>query len=104
MKTGEWEKVGRVYVDGGYIVVGDPWNLPKDGKWFERIAPLDNENGEIEDGIVAVKTGLGDGCYNVEVRYEDVPGWGRRVAEMRIVFLTDEMLDIGKKLMGTIDA
>lgn len=82
-----YEKVGQVWVDGGYVVVGDPWNFPTDGEWVDRIEPLDNDNGQVEPGMVAVKTGLGDGIYDVEVRYAEVPGWGKRVAEMRIRFL-----------------
>jgi hypothetical protein len=41
---------------------------------------------EIDMGVI-VSSGLGDGVYPVEVRYEDVPGWGRRVAEVRVRFL-----------------
>lgn len=102
--SGKWTKVGQVYVDGGYIVIGDPWNFPKSGEWSTRLGSLLDEakSGQIkgETGLVAVSTGLGDGAYEVEVRYQEVPGWGKRVAEMRIVFLTDEMLGIGEALLA----
>lgn len=98
----DWVNVGRVYVDAGCIVVGDPFAMPEDGEWSDRLAFMDDELcGEVEDGVVVVSTGLGDGTYDVEVRYEEVPKWGKRVAEMRIVFLTEEMLDIGRKLLDT---
>lgn len=96
----DWTKVGQVYVDGGYVVIGDPWNLPNDGEWYERIVPLDNESGEVHPGIVAVKTGFGDGIYEVQVRYEEVPGWGERVAEMRIVFIDEARTKLVNEIVG----
>jgi hypothetical protein len=42
--------------------------------------------------IAAVtETGLGDGRYKVEARYEDLGEWGKRVAEIRIKFLPHPM-------------
>lgn len=98
----DYEKVGQVYVDGGYLIVADPFSLPakeNSQEIYERLDELDNECGLYAPGITAVKTGLGDGIYEVEVRYEELPGWGKRVAEMRIVFLTDEMKEIGRKIL-----
>jgi len=42
---------------------------------------------------VRAETGLGDGCYTVEARYEDLGEWGKRVAEIRIKFLPHPQLD-----------
>lgn len=98
----DFEVVGRVWVDAGYVLVGDPFNFPAGESGQEmvnRLEALDEENGEYAPGIVAVKSGLGDGIYEVQVRYEEVPGWGKRVAEMRVLFLTDEMKEIGDKLL-----
>lgn len=102
-----FEVVGRVWVDAGYVLVGDPFNFPagEDGQTMvNRLEALDNENGEYSPGIVAVKSGLGDGAYEVQVRYEEVPGWGKRVAEMRVLFLTDEMKKIGEQLLDRTTA
>lgn len=46
-------------------------------------------HGPFASGVV-VSSGLGDGLYPVEVRYVDLPDWGRRVAEVRIVFIEAE--------------
>ena len=39
---------------------------------------------------VLVDSGFGDGTYPVYVRYSDEGSWGRRVAEVRIVFIGDD--------------
>jgi len=36
-------------------------------------------------------TGFGDGSYNVYVTYSDDISWGKRISEMRIVFIGDEV-------------
>jgi len=43
--------------------------------------------GDVGPGFI-VSSGIGDGLYDIEVRYEDVDDWGPVVAEMRVLFLT----------------
>jgi hypothetical protein len=47
--------------------------------------------GELDGGFaVATSTGFGDGTYPVYVTYSDEGAWGRRVKEMRVVFIDEE--------------
>lgn len=107
MKNG-WTKIGVVGVDAGLIWLGDPcYILHKDadrayeaiGKsWREfcdklsdtaHATQFDYDAGHPGLGV-CVNSGLGDGQYNVEARIVDVPGWGKRVAEVRIVFIDEK--------------
>jgi hypothetical protein len=94
-----WRKVGEVGIDTGRIALVDPAYIKLVGDFEARIAEAlaggsGNETdftGSIltEDGLrigEVVSTGLGDGIYDVEVREEEVEGWGRRVVELRVRF------------------
>ena len=106
--------IGSIGVDSGQMMLCDPCYV----KDFVNTEPLDlTNNGEkytgefsyggacnatlsdksagiLEDGIAAVcSTGFGDGSYNVYVTYSNEGGWGKRVSEMRIVFIGDEVED-----------
>jgi len=70
----EWESLGHVGVDSGRLWIGDPMML---------------KLGALIAGC-SFPAGLGDGVYNVEARYIDVKGYGRRIAEIRIVLISDE--------------
>lgn len=71
----EWEPIGEVGVDSATLWIGDP-------------AYLDVADSTRFDNGVSVLPGKGDGTYQVLARYADVPGYGRRIAELRIVFIT----------------
>ena len=89
-----WLKVGQVCVDSGMVAIGDPGYLHG--------ALARNKEGErsllpggagyglpvgIRDvGAVSVWSGLGDGSYDVHVRFSTRT---QRVAEVRIVFIEE---------------
>lgn len=84
-------KAGVVYVDAGCVAVGDPSYLDQVEDWSDEALKMDmrQQFGEYGKAGVLVSSGLGDGAYEVFVRYTDIPGWGRRVAELRVVFIED---------------
>lgn len=53
---------------------------------------LNHTKGHAGAGVVA-RTGFGDGVYPVTARYVEDKAWGRRVAELRVVFIGDEEED-----------
>lgn len=102
---GKWIKAGTIGVDAGCVWVGDPCYL-KNGegpmqdwqKFCDKLISGDcgcfDTNGFMQfkyeaghDGI-CVSSGYGDGEYDVLVRKA-----GGRVAELRVVFITDEDTD-----------
>lgn len=108
-----WVRIGDVGVDAGMIWLGDPCyilhrdegqepvDVGKDWSEFcERFHERAKDTGTAQfaynmghDGLgVCVNSGLGDGVYPVEARYEDDPNWGKRVAEVRIKFLPHPVL------------
>ena len=84
-----WSKIGSIVVDSGCVVIGDPHNV------FEY---SDDQlvNACLEEralpNVVLSETGLGDGEYDVEARYEEVPRYGRKIAEIRIKFEPTERI------------
>lgn len=91
-----WQKVGRVGVDSGTLLVGDPCYFLQGkhsetfGKtWIgfcEKISPKVHEEGAVQLGkhlAVLTTTGVGDGLYDVYVR-RDADG---RVEAVKVVFL-----------------
>lgn len=114
MKT-SWEKVGEVWVDSGSVMVGDPcythgqdashavadWNeflsrtwpkvFGKNGEINHKVGMKDVTYALSEKGIgMVVSSGFGDGVYPVFVKYSDEGQWGKRVAELKVVFIDDE--------------
>jgi hypothetical protein len=103
--------IGSIGVDSGQMMLCDPcyiessWeNETIDFKNIDQYAGKFNYGGAcqatlsdkgagiLEDGIGAVcATGFGDGSYNVYVTYSDEGSWGKRISEMRIVFIGDEV-------------
>jgi hypothetical protein len=100
----KWETVGHIGVDTGTLIILDPaYRYPmaryRAGIEAWRTLPRDDANAAIpwhpvgiieserDQTAAVVTTGLGDGVYPVEVRWENVPRWGRRVAEVRVRFL-----------------
>lgn len=116
-KTG-WQLVGEIYVDSGSVMVGDPCytqgadasNASKDWNEFlaktwprtfgEKALPDPTARNRAMDSVVnalenpgigiVVSSGFGDGAYPVYVKYSDEGNWGKRVAELKIVFIDDE--------------
>jgi hypothetical protein len=89
----QWRTIGEVCVDSGHIIIGDPCNADDaSSEWMNNDLDLNEcaRNGvrtwQVANAVVA-ETGLGDGVYEVEARYEDLGEWGKRVAEIRIKFL-----------------
>jgi hypothetical protein len=89
----KWRVIGEVAVDTATLVICDPCQM---GEVFDRddeLRDLDDDQAAVLVNehkfpiAVAVTTGLGDGQYAIEARYEDLGEWGRRVAEIRIKFL-----------------
>jgi hypothetical protein len=85
---GEWQQIGEVPVDMGLLVLVDPQHV-NDVLQHEMDTVMNYELVTNEHGVavaLVVSTGLGDGVYPVEARFEEVEG-AVRVAEVRIRFL-----------------
>lgn len=54
------------------------------------LAPADTE---YFGDFVTVDSGYGDGSYPVYVKYSDEGSWGKRIKEVRIVFIPDDVED-----------
>jgi len=83
---GEWERLEQtVAVDSGLIVIGDPAyvEVEPDGFADELVQPAGF-------GSLAVMTGFGDGVYDVYVRRVSEPGWGERIAAVKVEFVVKE--------------
>jgi hypothetical protein len=91
----EWQRIGDVPVDTGRLVLVDPMNLDDAVDHVGEV--IDHEVSEsmtyelaVNDYGVAVAlvlhTGLGDGVYPVEARFEEAAGTVR-IAEVRVRFL-----------------
>lgn len=90
----EWQRIGEVPVDTGRLVLVDPMNLD-DAVDHEVVvdhemdASMTYELVTNKHGVavaLVLSTGLGDGVYPVEVRFEEAEG-AVRIAELRIRFL-----------------
>lgn len=49
-----------------------------------------NHSAENPGRGVLVNSGLGDGTYPVYIKTAEVPGWGKRVTEMKVVFIEEK--------------
>jgi len=104
----EWVKIGVVGVDSGQLMVCDPCYVDREWRCEDFTKAKANENfsynavchktlkrmfGQLKfvrghSGVaVAFATGVGDGCYPVFARVAEVPGFGRRVCEVKILFV-----------------
>lgn len=104
MKLSEWSLIGECAVDAGCVMLIDPcYTIDKtNDEWYSReIVDRCHENDGRHHGVkidghaleysgVVVEAGFGDGCYPVYVRYSDEGSWGKRIAEVKIVFIGDE--------------
>jgi hypothetical protein len=89
-ETSDWQLIGQVPVDTGRVAIVDPMNA-EDFSRREMGEPglLTNEivTNDLAVGVaVYVGTGLGDGVYRVEARFEEAEG-AMRIAEVRVRFL-----------------
>jgi hypothetical protein len=96
----EWQRIGDVPVDTERLVLVDPTNLDDASHHEDEV--LDQEAPESmtyelvtnEHGVAVAlvfSTGLGDGLYPVEARFEEAEG-AVRIAEIRIRFLPHPMI------------
>ncbi|HEX2421883.1 MAG TPA: hypothetical protein VHN56_01850 [Actinomycetota bacterium] len=89
-QSGEWQRIADVPVDTGLLALVDPMNADDVSRYdlgesgSMNYVVVTNEGGV---GVaVLVGTGLGDGVYPVEARFEQVEGT-TRIAEVRVRFL-----------------
>ena len=100
----EWQRIGQVPVDTGRLVLVDPMNLDDVSQHEDAVQSRLEEEDEDSDsdsasmtyelvtnGIgvavaLVLSTGLGDGTYPVQARFEEVEG-AVRIAEIRVRFL-----------------
>jgi hypothetical protein len=88
----EWQRIAEIPIDTARLALVDPGNLEDvfdhDGadSMYELVT---NERGIAV--ALLVGTGLGDGVYPVEARFEEAAG-AVRVAEIRIRFLPHPVL------------
>jgi len=97
----EWTKIGVVGVDSGTLIVGDPCYLTDDN-WStkdydkEVCEGMGDYSRQVKyemghDGkAVLFSSGFGDGCYEVFAKIKDCKGWGKRVAEVKIVMIAED--------------
>jgi hypothetical protein len=96
----EWQRIGQVPVDTGRFALVDPMNLADVSQHEDAVqSRLEDEDSDPasmtyelvtnEIGVavaLVLSTGLGDGVYPVEARFEEVEG-AVRIAEVRVRFL-----------------
>ena len=95
----EWQRIGQVPVDTGQLALVDPMNLADVSQHEDAVqsrlevedsdpASMTYELVTNEIGVavsLVLSTGLGDGVYPVEARFEEVEG-AVRIAEVRVRF------------------
>jgi hypothetical protein len=96
----EWQRIGEVPVDTGRLVLVDPMNVDDvshhEDEMHRRFEDEDGDSASMtyelltneHDVPVALvlSTGLGDGVYPVEARFEEAEG-PMRIVEIRVRFL-----------------
>ena len=83
-----WQRIGEVPVDSGRLVLVDPMNADEVAE-HEGDSALSYELVSNDLGIAVAmtfSTGLGDGVYPVDARFEEAAG-AVRIAEVRVRFL-----------------
>ena len=91
-KKTTYTTIGDLSIDSGTLLLCDPCKVEDATELAhekmlkgELFAARVNKHGVTV--ALAVSTGIGDGCYRTVVRYEDLPVFGRRIAEVKIQFL-----------------
>jgi hypothetical protein len=94
----EWQQIAQIPVDSGRLAVLDPSNAEDLLRHEEDQDPETSPTtyGLVSNGFGAavallLASGLGDGSYPVEARFEDVAG-AVRIAEIRVRFLPHPVL------------
>lgn len=59
-----------------------------------QVHAFDHYPGNTGKGIV-MGSGYGDGCYDVFVKAKKIGGWGRRITEMKVVFINENETEKG---------
>jgi hypothetical protein len=93
--SSDWQLIGQVPIDSGRMALVDPTNADDLARHEE------GEPGSMTYEVVAndlgigvavyVHTGLGDGLYPVEARFEEAGG-SMRLAEVRVRFVPHPLL------------
>jgi hypothetical protein len=93
-----WHTIGQVPVDTGRLALLDPSNVEllvgheQDALDEMTCRVITNDYGV---GVVALlSTGLGDGWYPIEARFEEAAG-AARIAEIRVRFLPHPVVGYG---------
>jgi hypothetical protein len=92
----EWHYAGSVAVDSGAVLVADAAGDMPDAVALDQArargsyGPVPLSGAPLHTAVLC-DSGLGDGRYPVVVRLVEVPGWGDRVAELRVLFLDQEV-------------
>lgn len=92
----KWKKVGVVGVDSGCILLGDPCYWIKGDEYDKEVCSDWDKSKQIKFDLghngkgVLVSSGFGDGCYEVFVNEQDYGEFGKRIKEVKIVFVKDE--------------
>ena len=89
----EWRYAGSVAVDSGAVLVADAAGEAvalDQARALGSYGPVPLSVAPLHTAVVC-DSGLGDGRYPVVVRLVKVPGWGDRVAELRVLFLGQEV-------------
>jgi hypothetical protein len=89
-ETSDWQLIGQVPIDTGRLALVDPMNVDdvarheEDPPGWMSYEVVTNDYGV---GVaMLLGTGLGDGVYPVEARFEEAEG-AMRIAEVRVRFL-----------------
>jgi hypothetical protein len=89
-ETSDWQLIGQVPIDTGRLALADPMNVDDVARHEEDQPGSMTYEVVTNDHDVAVAmvlgTGLGDGVYPVEARFEEAEGT-MRIAEVRVRFL-----------------
>jgi hypothetical protein len=94
-KSTQWQQIGEIPVDTGRLVLVDPMNLDDVidhvGEVIDHEVPksMTYELVTNDYGVAVAlvfSTGLGDGLYPVDARFEEAEG-SVRIAEIRVRFL-----------------
>jgi hypothetical protein len=95
-ETSDWQLIGQVPIDTGRLALVDPMNVDDVSRHEEM-----DEAGSMTYQVVTndygvgvavlLGTGLGDGVYPVEARFEEAEG-SMRIAEVRVRFLPDPVI------------
>jgi len=92
-----WEYVGDVAVDSGSVLLIDPCYARPSFEAISLSLAAAGQHAEVAlsehqlHTAVTCRTGIGDGIYPAFVRLAPCPfSSGRRVAELRVIFLEEE--------------